>query len=416
METCKHFVNDVLPEIEKVMVVHGKPARIKRMELIEAFLSSIGCTPWHPTPPDPTLEHPGILEMAWRRMSNPVITGYPQLIGCVFTDDIVRAYIISVQRQESFRGITCSDYIEGILVDLLDKFNRPENININKCINLLMCPMKAHFQQFIMKYTRSPGSTEMPSSNAMKHYETFMSLSTAIIEKKIEMFAFPSLEGLEETPNIIISLLLIRFAMIRDLLSKIETEKGFTGIDYNKMVNIYFQASITLYRSYLGEIERQIQQFEERIEMLQTSINHSTRLLGIGLGLGLGNQNEDDTRRERETIQRNEETIRQQLKPNLSTLKRMREELSAIGQLTEEIGDLHRRASVKTQADTPQRPPRALRPPPQQDEEEDHGGGVRHKRMKKNNFKTKKYKKNNSKSKKYKKNYFKSKKYKKLLF
>lgn len=410
METCKHFVNDVLPEIEKVMVVHGKPSRIKRMELIEAFLSSIGCTPWHLTPPDPTLEHPGILEMAWRRMSNPVITGYPQLIGCGFTDDIVRAYIISVQRQESFRGITCSDYIEGILVDLLDKFNQPENIN--KCINLLMCPIKAYFQQFI-KYTRSSGSTMMSNSVAMKHYETFMSLSTAIIEKKIEMFAFPSLEGLEETPNIIISLLLIRFAMIRDLLSKIETEEGFTGIDYNKMVNKYFQASITLYTSYLGEIERQIQQFEQRIEMLQTSINHSTRLLGIGLGLG--NQNEDDTRRERETIQRNEETIRQQLNPNLSTLKRMREELSAIGQLTEEIGDLHRRASVKTQADTPQRPPRALRPP-QQDEEEDHGGGVRHKRMKKNNSKTKKYKKNNSKSKKYKKNNFKSKKYKKLLF
>jgi hypothetical protein len=410
METCKHFVNDVLPEIEKVMVVHGKQSRIKRMELIEAFLSSIGCTPWHPTPPDPTLEHPGILEMAWLRMSNPVITGYPQLIGCVFTDDIVRAYIISVQRQESFRGITCSDYIEGILVDLLDKFNQPENIN--KCINLLMCPIKAYFQQFI-KYTRSSGSTMMSNSVAMKHYEMFMSLSTAIIEKKIEMFAFPSLEGLEETPNIIISLLLIRFAMIRDLLSKIETEEGFTGIDY-KMVNKYFQASITLYTSYLGEIERQIQEFEQRIEMLQNSINHSTRLLGIGLGLG--NQNEDNTRRERETIQRNEETIRQQLKPNLSTLKRMREELSAIGQLTEEIGDLHRRASVKTQADTPQRPPRAPRRPPQQDEEEDRGGGVRHKRMKKNNSKTKKYKKNNSKSKKYKKNYFKSKKYKKLLF
>jgi hypothetical protein len=348
--------------------------------------------------------------MAWLRMSNPVITGYPQLIGCVFTDDIVRAYIISVQRQESFRGITCSDYIEGILVDLLDKFNQPENIN--KCINLLMCPIKAYFQQFI-KYTRSSGSTMMSNSVAMKHYEMFMSLSTAIIEKKIEMFAFPSLEGLEETPNIIISLLLIRFAMIRDLLSKIETEEGFTGIDY-KMVNKYFQASITLYTSYLGEIERQIQEFEQRIEMLQNSINHSTRLLGIGLGLG--NQNEDNTRRERETIQRNEETIRQQLKPNLSTLKRMREELSAIGQLTEEIGDLHRRASVKTQADTPQRPPRAPRRPPQQDEEEDRGGGVRHKRMKKNNSKTKKYKKNNSKSKKYKKNYFKSKKYKKLLF
>jgi hypothetical protein len=389
------------------------------MELIEAFLSSIGCTPWHPTPPDPTLEHPGILEMAWRRMSNPVITEYPQLIGCVFTDDIVGTYIISVQRQESFRGITCSDYIEGILVDLLDKFNQPENIN--KCINLLMCPIKAYFQQFIMKYTRSSGSTMMSNSVAMKHYETFMSLSTTIIEKKIEMFAFSSLEGLEETPNIIISLLLIRFAMIRDLLSKIETEEGFTGIDYNKMVHTYFQASITLYTSYLGEIESQIQKFEQRIEILQTSITHSTRLLThstrlLGIGLGLGNQNEDNTKRERDAIQQNEETIRKQLKPNLSTLKRMREELSAIGQLTKEIGDLHRRASVKTQADTPQRPSRALRPPPPPQEEEDHGGGVRHKRMKKNNSKTKKYKKNNSKSKKYKKNYLKSKKYKKLLF
>lgn len=52
-ELCKRFINDVLPEIEKVMVVPGLASRIKRMELIEKFLSSIGCiTPWHhPTPP-----------------------------------------------------------------------------------------------------------------------------------------------------------------------------------------------------------------------------------------------------------------------------------------------------------------------------------------------------------------------------
>ena len=397
METCRRFVNDVLPNIEKVMMVSGKSTRIERMELIETFLSSIGCiTPSDTTPPDTTLEHPGILELARRRMSNPVITGYPQLIGCVFTDDIVRTYITSVQRQESFRGITCSDYIEGILVDLLDKFNRPENIN--KCINLLMCPIKAHFQQFII-YTRSPGSTIMSSSDAMKHYETFMSLTTAIINKKIKMFAFPSLEGLEETPNIIISLLLIRFAMIRDFLSKIQKEKGFTGIDYNKMVG-YSQASITLYRSYLDEIERQIGQFEERTIIAESSNRKLTQIL-------TGNQDEDKDTMAR--IRRNDENM-VNFAQHLSTLKRMREELSVIVQLTREIEDLHGRATVITQAATPPPRPRPpLQPPPQQGEE-NQGGGVRHKRVKKKNSKSKKYK-----NKKYKNKKSKTKKYKKLL-
>lgn len=70
----------------------------------------------------------------------------------------------------------------------------------------------------------------------MKHYKTFMHLTEKIIEKKIEMFAFTNFE---ETPNIIISLLLIRFAMIRDILFKIQTEEGFTGLPYNSN-HLYF--------------------------------------------------------------------------------------------------------------------------------------------------------------------------------
>ncbi len=389
-DLCKRFITDVLPEIEKVLVVPGRASRIKRMELIEKFLSSIGCiTPWHhPTPPLPPdlpgeEEHrrdPEIVRMAWHRMFNPIITGYPQLIGCGFTREVIEEHILNKERQDEFlkKTLTCSDYIEDTLVSLLDKFIRPEDIN--RCIDLLICPMKAHFQQFIMKYTRSPGSTEMSTSYATNHYEAFMFLTNAIIEKKIEMFHLPSLE---ETPNIIISLLLIRFVMIRDLLSKIQKEEGFTGIRYNKMVS-YIQASVTLYTSYFDRINQ-----------------------------------------ERETIQRNEEKLRQlRTSTNLSTLTKMKDELSAIDKLIRDIEVLHGRATDITQADTPPRPPRPLRPlgppPPQEDQQQqqqqEEGGGVRHKRVKKNNYKSKKYKKNNSNTKKYKKKNSKSKKYKKLLF
>lgn len=221
--------------------------------------------------------------------------------------------------------------------------------------------MKAHFQQFIMKYTRSPGSTEMSTSDATNHYEAFMSLTSAIIKKKIEMF---DLHSLEETPNIIISLLLIRFAMIRDFLSKIQKEKGFTGIDYNKMVG-YSQASITLYRSYLDEIKRQIEHFEERTIIAESSNRKLTQIL-------TGNQDEDKDTMAR--IRRNDENM-VNFAQHLSTLKRMREELSVIVQLTREIEDLHGRATVITQAATPPRPPRPpLQPPPQQGEENQGGG------------------------------------------
>ena len=348
-DLCKRFITDVLPEIEKVLVVPGRASRIKRMELIEKFLSSIGCiTPWHhPTPPLPPdlpgeEEHrrdPEIVRMAWHRMFNPIITGYPQLIGCGFTREVIEEHILNKERQDEFlkKTLTCSDYIEDTLVSLLDKFIRPEDIN--RCIDLLICPMKAHFQQFIMKYTRSPGSTEMSTSYATNHYEAFMFLTNAIIEKKIEMFHLPSLE---ETPNIIISLLLIRFVMIRDLLSKIQKEEGFTGIRYNKMVS-YIQASVTLYTSYFDRINQ-----------------------------------------ERETIQRNEEKLRQlRTSTNLSTLTKMKDELSAIDKLIRDIEVLHGRATDITQADTPPRPPRPLRPlgppPPQEDQQQqqqqEEGGG-----------------------------------------
>ena len=191
IEICKHFVNRVLPEIEKVMVVSGYSARIKRMELIEGFLSSIRCTttPWHPTP-HPTLEHPSILDIVWHNMLNPFFENYPQLIHCKFTDDILKTYILGEpDRQSSFRNFTCSDYIENILVDILNKFRSPEDVN--RCINLLICPTKTHFQQFIM-YTRTSGSDTISSPDAMKHYAMFMYLTSAIIKKKIEMFAFPS--------------------------------------------------------------------------------------------------------------------------------------------------------------------------------------------------------------------------------
>ena len=431
-DLCKRFITDVLPEIEKVLVVPGTASRIKRMELIEKFLSSIGCiTPWHhPTPPLPPdlpgeEEHrrdPEIVRMAWHRMFNPIITGYPQLIGCGFTREVIEEHILNKERQDEFlkKTLTCSDYIEDTLVSLLDKFRRPEDIN--RCIDLLICPMKAHFQQFIMKYTRSPGSTEMSTSYATNHYEAFMFLTNAIIEKKIEMFHLPSLE---ETPNIIISLLLIRFVMIRDLLSKIQKEEGFTGIRYNKMVS-YIQASVTLYTSYFDRINHQIQQIQQTIIMLQNSIDRSARHL-VNLDQ-LGQVDAREIAQERETIQRNEENLRQlRTSTNLSTLTKMKDELSAIDKLIRDIEVLHGRATDITQADTPPRPPRPPRPlrplgppPPQEDQQQqqqqEEGGGVRHKRVKKNNYKSKKYKKNNSNTKKYKKKNSKSKKYKKLLF
>jgi hypothetical protein len=356
--------------------------------------------------------------MVWHRMFNPIITGYPQLIGCGFTREVIEEYILNKERQDEFlkKTLTCSDYIEDTLVSLLDKFRRPEDIN--RCIDLLICPIKAHFQQFIMKYTRSPGSTEMSTSYATNHYRAFMFLSNAIIEKKIEMFDLPSLE---ETPNIIISLLLIRFAMTRDLLSKIQEEQSSVAINYNKMVGAFFQASVTLYRSYFDRINHQIQQIQQTIIMLQNSIDRSARHL-VNLDQ-LGQVDAREIAQERETIQRNEENLRQ-LRTNLSTLTKMKDELSAIDQLIRDIEVLHGRATDITQADTPPRPPRPLRPlgppPPQEDQQQqqqqDEGGGVRHKRVKKNNYKSKKYKKNNFNTKKYKKKNSKSKKYKKLLF
>jgi hypothetical protein len=248
-----------------------------------------------------------------------------------------------------------------------------------------MCPIQAHFQQFITKYTRGIGSTEMSSSDAMKHYKTFMHLTEKIIEKKIEMFDFTNFE---ETPNIIISLLLMRFAMIRDILFKIQTEKGHTGLDYNDITS-YVQTSIDLYTSYHGKIEDQIKNFEDRTKIAQM------------LAQRLANGNHDDDENIMDKIQKNYENMGK-FAQHLSTLKKRKEESSVINELTSEIKDLHGRASAITLPVTPQRPPRALGPPPLQ-QEEGGGGGVRHKRVKKKNSKSKKYKNKKSKTKKYKK-------------
>jgi hypothetical protein len=221
-----------------------------------------------------------------------------------------------------------------------------------------------------MEYSDSEKDTELSGPIAMNNFRSFMSLSYALIMKKIDI---PILEQEKKPPNLrtIISFLQKMHLMILTLLFKIDNEMGSGGIDI-KVVSEWFAKTIELKKTLETKMEDVIMQLERQLE--------------------------------REITETKTQDVIMQLEGEIAETKTKLFELrEKTNHLIINIDNVNQRITAKSRPGTPQRQIR-------------QGGGSKSKKYKKKISKSKKYKNKISKSKKYKKNNSKSKKYKKLLF
>jgi hypothetical protein len=299
----------------------------------------------------------------------PNASRYTELTECKIPDTL----IISPERIHELKEfakiihantiVTCSVYIENVLLLIL---NNTDGVQFDDCVKLIIdVPMEVRFKNF-MEYSDSDPDTKLSGPIAMNNFRSFMSLSYALIMKKIDI---PILEQEKKPPNLrtILSFLQKMHWMILTLLLKIDNEMGSGGIDI-EVVSEWFAKTIELKETLETKMQDVIMQLEREIAETKTQ----------------------------DVIMRLEGEIAE----TKTKLFELRENTN---HLITNIDNMNQRITAKSRPGTPQRQIR-------------QGGGSKSKKYKKKISKSKKYKNKISKSKKYKKNNSKSKKYKKLLF
>jgi uncharacterized protein YoxC len=343
---------------------------------IEEFFLSIGWMDPERIPPrDPQLDD-AEADAAVERYQEAAYANrsrYTELVDCKIPDTLLispdrrRELTVFAESIHATSTVTCSVYIENVLLFILDHTRGDE---FNACVKLIFYgPMKERYRNF-MAYTESRESG-MSGPSAMNNFRSFMSLSHALIMKKIHI---PILEQEREMPLIHIIFFLTRmYITIRDLLQKIVEERGSGGIDiqvvsdwFNKCNELkkIFGKNIAAGMRRLADNGRHLTRRKNALQQLQLQL-HGTR---------------QDTTSIVSEIQRLEEEIT----ATKTTFDNLNEKFEELGDETKPLIDIIRhldqRMAFKSQPGTPQRQ-----------------GGGRYKRVKK----SKKYKKN-SKSKKYK--------------
>ncbi len=395
MDPRADFLTNILPKIEET-VISTEPSnvrRMKRIKLIEDFFGRIGCN----TPGPPDSSSMNFLDNIRFKMTNPKFSEYPKLVYYKIPPEYIEKYIHNIpsapERKESSHSITCAKYIEDVLFDLLEKAQSSTDIDI--CINLLICPLKVYFQQFI-EYITSPEIVS--SAYGINCFTKFMVLTTAIIDKKLEQLE----KGMDvsmmfqEMPGIIITLLACRHMMCNDFLNKIYRDGGFSGRDLYATLRRYFDDTQSLYRRYLIFIQIKTREVKEKIDTSGRNIDY---LRDLQRSPDL--QYQESKQKIEHDIQTNQEVIRIQ-QAKLLILTRMNDELSQLNPMIIDSVRLNGEFSRMGEAVTPLRqPPPVFQQP----------GGARYKRIKRNHSKTKKYKNKSYKKKKYKYKFSKTKKY-----
>lgn len=396
MDPRADFLTNVLPKIEET-VISTEPSnerRIKRSKIIEDFFVRIGCNSQGPPSP-PSSASQNLLDNVRYRMANPNFSEYPKLVYYQIPPEYIEKYIHNMpsvpERKRSSLGMTCSKYVEDVLVDLLEKAR--SSADIDKFINLFICPLKVYFQQFT-EFITNPA---ISNSYGINFFTRFMVLTSAIIDKKIEQIEKEmNFSMLEEMPGIIITLLASRHIMCNEWLNKIYRDGGFSGHELYAILRHYFDDTQSLYRRYLIFIQSKTRETKEKIDTSGRNIDH-LRELQRSPDL----QYQESKQKIEHDIQKNQEIIRIQ-QAILLILTRMNNELSELNPIVIDSVRLNGEFSRMGEAVTPLRQPHPVFQQP---------GGARYKRVKRNYSKTKKYKNKFSKTKKYKKFFSKKKKY-----
>jgi hypothetical protein len=385
MDSREDFLTIVLPNIEET-VISREPSnerRVKRTRIIEDFFIRIGCNAQAP----PIPESLDFLDNIRFRMMNPNFSEYLKLVNLKIPPEYIDRYIHNtefVPKRKEYSlssNITCAKYIEDVLFDLLDKAQ--SSTDIDKCVNLLMCPVKVYFQLFL-EFTTNLGISR---EDGIKYFTNFMVLTSAIINKKMEqmeqMERGMDFSMLQEIPGIVIILLASRHIMCNEWLNKINREKSFSGHKLYAILREYFDVTQSLYRRYLAFIQTKIGEVKAKIDTSGINIDHLRGLRELSPEHKDKDKIEDDIRKNQEVIR-----IQQEI---LSNLTRMNNELSHLDSIIIDSVRLNGEFSSIGEAVTPAR--------------RRGGSKHKHKQVKKKSSKTKKYKKKSSKTKKYKKKY-----------
>ena len=381
MDSRKDFLTNVLPNIEETVISreHSNERRIKRSRIIEDFFIRMGCNAQAP----PIPESLDFLDNIRFRMTNPNFSEYLKLVNFKIPPEYIDRYIHNTEFVPDRKAkalpsnITCAKYLEDVLFDLLEKAQT--SADIDKCVNLLMCPVKVYFQLFI-EFTTNPG---ISNAYAIEYFTNFMSLTSAIIKKMEQMERGMDLSMLQEIPGIVIILLASRHIMCNEWLNKIDREKSFSGHHLYANIRTYFDDTQSLYRMYLAFIHTKIREVKAKID---TSGINVDRLRGLR---EFSPEHKDKDKIE-DDIRKNQEVIRIQ-QAILSNLTRMNDELSHLEPIVLDSVRLNGEFSSIGEAVTPAR--------------RRGGSKHKHKQVKSKSSKTKKYKKKFSKTKKYKKKY-----------
>ena len=372
MDSHKDFLTIVLPNIEETVISRdpSNERRVKRTRIIEDFFIRIGCNAQAP----PIPESLDFLDNIRFRMMNPNFSEYLKLVNLKIPPEYIDRYIHNtefVPKRKEYSlssNITCAKYIEDVLFDLLDKAQ--SSTDIDKCVNLLMCPVKVYFQLFL-EFTTNLGISG--PDDGINYFTNFMVLTSAIINKKMEqMERGMDFSMLQEIPGIVIILLASRHIMCNEWLNKINREKSFSGHKLYAILREYFDVTQSLYRRYLAFIQTKIGEVKAKIDTSGINIDHLRGLRGLReLSPEHKDKIEDDIRKNQEVIR-----IQQEI---LSNLTRMNNELSHLESIIRDSVRLNGEFSSIGEAVTPAR--------------RRGGSKHKHKQVKNKSSKTKKYKK-----------------------
>jgi hypothetical protein len=358
---------------------------------IEEFFLSIGWIDPERIPPRDPQASDAEADAAVERYQDAAYANrsrYTELVDCKIPDTLLispeRRGELTVFAESIHATVTCQVYIENVLLFILDHTRGDE---FNACVKLIFYgPMKERYRNF-MTYTGSRVmSGGMSGPSAMNNFMSFMSLSYALIMKKIDI---PILEQEREMPLIIIRFFLTRmYIMIGELLQKIYDQKGSDGIDI-QAVGRWFVKCNELKKIYAKKITGEMTPLVDshtQSKLRRGSLNSALRHIQL-------HKMSLDTTSIVTQIQRLDAEIRATETTYENLDKKLTELRHETKPLIDRITHLDRSMASYSQPGTPQRQ-----------------GGGRYKRVKK----SKKYKKN-SNSKKY-KNGSKSKKYKKKIY
>jgi hypothetical protein len=444
------FLDNLFPKLENLFrEERTKEKEITSLDYIEEFFKEIECNSQNPDPQGTPL--PNFRDSITKMMMVPIVPedSYTQLLNkeILLPKSYVFRYVDEDdnERRLYLQKLSASEYIENLLISILNGLNRSEIVLIDRCIKLLMCPVRTYFQQFT-KFLNDP-ETEGAAAARINFFAMFTSLTNKILNKKLEILVellaereldlsvLENFNRLGIFSEIIITLLASKYIMIYDWLVKIDTEGGFVGDNvYYEIIESFIETK-QLYKRYL-----------DVIEFIEIKIGDKRRTYNVNL-TKLENLRDKVTGEDRQRLEEEIERTKTQIAveerkiivlENTITLKL--DEIDQIERVSLQIEDKIR---GKSEAVTPPRPPRPPRPlvppvpavppvpvpvpvPPRSPAgfrsppgfrspagfRQQGRGGTRYKRVKRKYSKMKKYKNKFSKTKKYKNKFSKKKKYK----